>query len=309
MSRPAKRGLEYFSHDVNLSSDDKIQFIEANHGITGYGVYCKLLEKIYKNGYYIKWEPRDEILFSKTIGLDASLVKKIITDCIEEKLFSPELYMRFGILTSRAVQERFLMGAVKRKNIEFIQDYLCIHDYEFFGSVKVTLTTVNGEKTGVISPETPQSKVKESKEKKSSVSAERTHDFKSLLEYMKTLNDFEKLKDYDLEYYFNRVVNYYPQKNFSAEELKAKIIFFIENDKNSVKHEPKKSPKPKPDCAAIAFEFVKENLDWIKKQPDKNPMEIVPELMKRCKNSAKNNPLFECYLEKGLEYYRGIGIK
>ena len=77
MARPLKTGLEYFSHDVTLSSDDKMQFIEAKHGIIGYGVFCKLLEKIYKNGCYIKWEARDEILFAKTNSVDINIMNRL----------------------------------------------------------------------------------------------------------------------------------------------------------------------------------------------------------------------------------------
>ena len=40
-----KSGLEYFPLDCNM--DDKLELIEAEFGITGFGVVVKLFQKIY----------------------------------------------------------------------------------------------------------------------------------------------------------------------------------------------------------------------------------------------------------------------
>jgi hypothetical protein len=53
MSRPIKQGLDYFPMDVEV--DDKIELIEAKHGISGFGILVKLFQKIYKEGYYLNW--------------------------------------------------------------------------------------------------------------------------------------------------------------------------------------------------------------------------------------------------------------
>lgn len=302
MARPLKTGLEYFSHDVSLSSDDKVQFIEAKHGIIGYAVFCKLLEKIYKNGYFVKWEQRDEILFAKTNSVDVKAVKEIVSDCINEGLFSAKLYKGYNILTSRSIQLRYILGSQKRKNIYLINDFLCVSETEASSHVKVTLTGITGEIIEVISPESTQSKVKESKEKKSSV-CKHTHDFEKFQTDIKQDEDYSELKKYDLKYYFDRVINFYPDKQFSDNELKAKIVFFIGNDKKSARHEAVKNPLAKKDSVTVAYELVKNNLDWIKNLPDKNPDEVVPELIKKCRDPARNDALFEAYVEKALRYY------
>ena len=54
MARPVKSGLNYFPMDVDM--DDKVELIEAKHGITGFGILIKLYQKIYKEGYYINWK-------------------------------------------------------------------------------------------------------------------------------------------------------------------------------------------------------------------------------------------------------------
>lgn len=49
MARPRKVGLDYFSHDVDASGDDKIQAMEMKFGPAGYALYFKTLERIYKS--------------------------------------------------------------------------------------------------------------------------------------------------------------------------------------------------------------------------------------------------------------------
>ena len=38
---------------MDVEMDDKVELIEAKHGITGFGVLVKLYQKIYKEGYFI----------------------------------------------------------------------------------------------------------------------------------------------------------------------------------------------------------------------------------------------------------------
>ena len=56
MARKAKEGLEYYPHDVDMYSDDKVKLLRARLGIKGYAVYTLLLAKIYRtNGYWMPW--------------------------------------------------------------------------------------------------------------------------------------------------------------------------------------------------------------------------------------------------------------
>lgn len=49
-----KSGIDYFPLDVAL--DEKFELIEAEFGLTGFGVVVKLLQKIYGGqGYYVEW--------------------------------------------------------------------------------------------------------------------------------------------------------------------------------------------------------------------------------------------------------------
>jgi hypothetical protein len=46
MARPKKIGLEYFPLDCQM--DDKVEMLEAEHGLEGFAVYVKLLQAIYQ---------------------------------------------------------------------------------------------------------------------------------------------------------------------------------------------------------------------------------------------------------------------
>ena len=76
MARPVKQNLDYFPLDCNL--DQKFQLLEAEHGITGFGIIIRLLQTIYgEEGYYIKWDRDTEILFASKIILDGDINIKI----------------------------------------------------------------------------------------------------------------------------------------------------------------------------------------------------------------------------------------
>lgn len=44
MPRPRKNNADYFTHDNNMRNDPKIRAIRKSHGMTGYAVWCMLLE-------------------------------------------------------------------------------------------------------------------------------------------------------------------------------------------------------------------------------------------------------------------------
>ena len=61
-----KSGIDYFPLDVAL--DEKFELIEAEFGLTGFGVVVKLLQKIYGGqGYYAEWTKEVALLFAKKL--------------------------------------------------------------------------------------------------------------------------------------------------------------------------------------------------------------------------------------------------
>lgn len=155
-----KNGIDYFPLEVYL--DEKFELIEAEFGLTGFGVVVKLLQKIYGGqGYYIEWTNEVALLFAKKIGLGGSAVSEIVTAAIRRGIFDKTLYDKYGILTSSGIQKRYFEIVSRRKNVEVKKEYLLFYDDKF--SKNVNISAGNVSKNGKNADISEQSKEKESK--------------------------------------------------------------------------------------------------------------------------------------------------
>lgn len=153
MARPFKSGVGYFPLDVLM--EDEVELIESEHSIIGFAVLIKLYQKIYAIDYWLKWDKKSLIVFSKRINVDSNKVNDIINSCFEWGLLDNELFKKHQILTSKGIQKRFFEIVKRRKKIDVIKEYLLID----------TLVYVDINSINVC--ESTQSKVKKRKEKKS----------------------------------------------------------------------------------------------------------------------------------------------
>ena len=171
MARPQKEGIDYFPLDVDMDHDDKIQLIEAEHGIMGFGIIIKLLMKIYAEGYYYQWSEKEQLLFSKRTNVDINQVNAVINSCIKWGMFDREVYEKHKILTSSGIQRRYVTATSRRKDVQMIREYTLIDVESASNIVIVNINGVNVNSNAThdeFMPEkTPQSKVKKSKVKKS----------------------------------------------------------------------------------------------------------------------------------------------
>ena len=162
MARPTKEGLDYFPLDVVL--DDKFSIIEAEHGLVGFAICIKLLQKIYSEGYFYTWGEMEQILFSKAVSTDRNEVTSVVSDCLKWGLFSMQKFETYGILTSKGIQERYVSAIYKRANVEMINEYLLI---DVSNKTNITCISIsdagNGDTSEVSDDKSTQSKVKESK--------------------------------------------------------------------------------------------------------------------------------------------------
>lgn len=170
MARPQKAGLDYFPLDVDMDQDDKLFLIEAKHGLVGFAIVVRLFMLIYKEGYYRHYdEDREAFILAKRFSTDVNVINNVVNDCINEGLFNKNLYEKYGILTSRGIQRRFMEVCKRRKEVNFIREYFLLNpqDYENIVFEELTLVTVdnNPGKCDTMHAENPQSKVKYSKEK------------------------------------------------------------------------------------------------------------------------------------------------
>ena len=118
MGRPPKKGLLYFSKDIDFYEDFKIIDLMECHGPLGAVVYDVLLCMIYKEGYYIECDL--ESLARKvvrTIGgrwANKGIVLQVIRFCAESDLFCEDLLMQ-GVITSVGIQRRYASVTVRSK--------------------------------------------------------------------------------------------------------------------------------------------------------------------------------------------------
>lgn len=126
-------GIPYFSLDCHF--DDKLEEIEDAFGMKGLGIIIKLFQKIYGiHGYYCEWNDGVASRFAKReafVGTD--VVHEVVAAALRESknhesLFDREMYAKYGILTSRGIQKRYLKAAksMKRKDIFPIPEYVII---------------------------------------------------------------------------------------------------------------------------------------------------------------------------------------
>ena len=172
MARPTKLGLDYFPHDTHTDEDTALQLLEAEFGLDGYAVYFKLLESIYAQGYAKQWGEDECLLFAKKMGaVTVPKLSEIIKGCIRRSLFDEGVYNLFQILTSKAIQLRWLEA--KRKDVSAIDPKVCLIEQTAKGVSSPQKNDKNEEKgvfaeknlvitakTPVNTETTPQSKVK-----------------------------------------------------------------------------------------------------------------------------------------------------
>lgn len=164
----AKSGIDYFPLDVTL--DVKFELIEAEFGLTGFGVIVHLLQEIYgKAGYYIEWTEEVALLFARKIGLGGSVVSEIVEASVRRGMFDKEKYERFRVLTSKGIQKRYFEAVSRRKVLEVDYNILLVDAAQILPNVDIRAKNVNilSENVDIAN----QSKVKESKVKERKVNA------------------------------------------------------------------------------------------------------------------------------------------
>lgn len=129
MGRLKKTGLDYFSFDTGISNDPKIELLEATFPIIGFYTYIKLLSFAYGDkGYYLQLSDKQLTLIASKLKIDKSKLSEIIEFCVDDdvNLFDKSLFTEYNILTSRSIQERFLMSIKNREQAKLTKEYLLI---------------------------------------------------------------------------------------------------------------------------------------------------------------------------------------
>ena len=180
--------LIYFTLDCHM--DDSIKLLESEFGLKGFAVIIKLYQKIYSDeGYYCNWNQDVELLFAASLSTDrepigGSFVSEVIKGCLRRGVFDKGMYDKYGILTSRGIQKRYLEAAKRRTTAKLINEYLLVKVDPKFKNVSIISKNVDIFEENVSNSR--QRKVKESKGKKSNIycPAEAEQIIKNVITYL-----------------------------------------------------------------------------------------------------------------------------
>ena len=138
MARPAKTNLDYFPLDVNFSQDPKIMAISAEFGLPGEYFILQLYSHIYRTkGYFITWNKLNKPIFQRYFKdhFSAEQIDSIIEHAVEYELFDRELFEQHQVLTSTAIQSRYVTATEQR-----------VVDYDSLEYWLIDWKSVNGSK-------------------------------------------------------------------------------------------------------------------------------------------------------------------
>ena len=160
MARPNKHNVDYFTHDVHMRNDVKIKALRRKYKHLGYSIYNITLELLGDAEYFeIKWDDMGIELLVPEYDCDIDELKEIIQYCIQLDL----LQITHGYLNCRKFTER-LQETVLARRKDYCKENSQIHQ---LSKVIVDINSIESNNNEVIDDINVQSKVKESKLKKS----------------------------------------------------------------------------------------------------------------------------------------------
>lgn len=169
MARPLKKGIPYFSLDVDFLSDIKVRRILRGCGTKSIAILISLLGNIYRDeGYYLRWDDDVAFLVADEVGTNEGSVEEVVNKAVQVDFFNAQLFEEQNILTSKGIQDRYKIATERRKDSSIQKEY----DVLLIGKQKHTSNVVNVDNNSINDNRSTQSKVKQSKVKQSKLSAD-----------------------------------------------------------------------------------------------------------------------------------------
>ena len=123
-------GINYFPMGVNFMEENAMEVIEAKYGIKGSAIVLKLLCKIYKEGYFIRWDEEQCLIFANKAGREVQVaeVQGIIEILFIKGILDRNSYLENEILTSANIQKVWMEATKRRKRDLKALPYLLVKD-------------------------------------------------------------------------------------------------------------------------------------------------------------------------------------
>jgi len=220
MARPKKNNADYFSHDANMRNGLKIKALRNKFGITGYAIWCMLLECL--TGSDENYMPDDEIQFellAGDFGVSYEALTAIIDYCVKLELLSRSE----DKIRSKSLDERLAPLYESRKQKQEFMKQLREKKAVVPGNNDINAKVVPGNNSNepVLLPETiPQSKVKESKDNSKELlkkkDAARAATIIRREEFLNSLNEYREKYPSEM---IDRFFDYWSEMNRSQTKM------------------------------------------------------------------------------------------
>lgn len=116
----SKSGFIYYNVDTDRYQDIRIKKLKRNFGCSGIAIYDYVLCEIYREkGCFIEWDESTAFDVADYFAVKESLVDEVIDYCTVVGLFNKELLDSERVLTSKAIQTRFLDMSRRAKRVRY----------------------------------------------------------------------------------------------------------------------------------------------------------------------------------------------
>lgn len=113
--RNIRNNADYFSHDADASSDEKVVYLESLFGHTGYAIYFKMLECMTRSdGFMLEWDDIKKSIYAAKFGISVTEIDQIVTECCREEIKAFEIDN--GYIYSPGLIKRMQPLIEKRQN-------------------------------------------------------------------------------------------------------------------------------------------------------------------------------------------------
>lgn len=112
----SKVGFIYYKNDTNRYQDIKIKRLKKDFKGIGVCVHDYILNEIYRDkGYFIKWDDNLAFDVAEYWGICEDDVNKVVAGCCQIGLFNLSKFNQYGIITSKAIQVRYIEWSKQAK--------------------------------------------------------------------------------------------------------------------------------------------------------------------------------------------------
>ena len=127
MARPRKIGLDYFPHDVDVTTDPKLEPLILRYGSDAYALYFVILEYCYKSeNLYVDISASEtgqemrEVLQRK-LHIEPQRFDELVNAMVRRGAFDTKEYRKHGRLTSGGIKKR--AAKVLEKRMKALERY------------------------------------------------------------------------------------------------------------------------------------------------------------------------------------------